>query len=213
LAEFYQLINRFDEYLETLLAAGRIEPENVDLVLRIVALSEKAGRFDAAIQALENMKSKDTTPRTVERLAKIHLSLGNIDQALQLMEEMPSGKKASAAQLMSMGQVIATIGEWETLTNFLTPKLEDHPDDHSIRYLRAITLLESGNKAAAKEAFLELSNFEMPAVIPATPVVSFPLINYGGIVATGYPNSVTELSTWIGSTAGARSYRSITGEA
>lgn len=191
LAQVYQFADRKEDYRETLLAASRLEPDNLLLIQRVATLDEQEGRFESAIQLMEKALPRDKTGRITEKLAQLHLNSGNVSRALALMEEMPSGRKVSPDELIKMAQTIAMIGEWDVLSDYLAPKLADHPDDPRIHHLHAVSLYLADHREKAKAALLKLLSFEgevtpsnQPAVVPAANL--------------DYPPEVAQLTQFMG---------------
>ncbi|MFK5921990.1 MAG: tetratricopeptide repeat protein [Verrucomicrobiota bacterium] len=162
LAEVYRLLHQIPQQRDTLTAANRLDPNNIQLLHQIASAAQNDGRITAAIASLEKALKLDSQSRSSEKLAQLYMSIGRVQDALDLLDALPAGNKSSPERLIELAQVAMALGEWKIAARFLSSKINDHPDHTPLLYLRAVALLESEQIEAAQQALLKLLVREMP---------------------------------------------------
>lgn len=156
LAEIHRTGSNDVEYRQALSEAARLHPRDVNLLHQLARTEEEAGRWQDAMRTLEKAASLDTTLRSRQQIAMLHLTYGDETTGYRLLSEMAGGADMAVKDALRMADAMVSRGDWQRLPEFLAPLLKAHPEDYRLAYMLAVAHEESGNADAAAQAFLNL---------------------------------------------------------
>lgn len=167
LAEIHRATSNDEERRRCLYEASRLRPQDLTLLLEIARSEEDVGLTTEALRTLETAAKLDKTTQTREHIARLQIEDGDPDIGYRMLYDLVGSSDMDARALEQMAIVIATRGEWERVTAFLSPLLEKHPHDYRLHYLHAMALEETGDEPKAMQAFMRV--LAMHEELPAAP--------------------------------------------
>ncbi len=167
LAEVHRVADRYEERREALIEASRVDPENIDLLLRLASVEQQEGDVDRAIATLRRAASADQTGRVRERIAEALVRDGRIEEALAELTTSDVAMDASGA--LRFVDALAAQEAWAESAALLAP-FAAQSDDMQVWYAYGVVLEESERTHEACDAFMRVLECEQePATGAAAP--------------------------------------------
>lgn len=166
LAEIHRVANDYEQRRQALMQAGRLEPNNVELLLSIARIEEREGDYERALETLTRAAEVDPGQRAEQRMARLLLMQGEREKAYRLLYELAGGEHIDARGLEGIADTMAADGDWDGVIELLREHRSRFEQDYRLAYLHAVALEEAMLTDAAVEAFLEVLRLdeELPTV-------------------------------------------------
>jgi predicted Zn-dependent protease len=131
--------------------AVELGPANPVLVRRLVAMLYSMNRLDEAQAALSKLESG--AEQGIERItAEMELRAGKLDEAVALAERSVQPDKASADDLLWLGQILDRAGRKERAGDVLTRATELAPERSDVWLSLFTSQASAGRKPAARRS-------------------------------------------------------------
>ena len=158
-AELARLTRRNDQRRDLLMEAVRLQPQDIDLRMRIARIEEESGEIGRAQAILEEALQIDQNERMRRELAQLYLRGGELEKGMHLLRSMIGGEAADPRDLERLATSMAGGGYYEQAIAMLRDGIRDGGDWHS-RYLLASMLAEDGRELEAVPMFFDLLRAE-----------------------------------------------------
>jgi tetratricopeptide (TPR) repeat protein len=170
LAEVYRVADDYEKRRQSLLAATKLKPDDLQLLAQIARLEEMEGDWKSAMATLEQAAKLDKTNRTKLQIAKLHLEYGDRDVGFAMLRDAIGERIADPRALERMVDSLCSMKEWEQAAELLAARISEHPRDYRLHYLLGVCYEESGHMPEAIEQFVSLldNQEELPGTKPNT---------------------------------------------
>ena len=170
LAEIQRVGQNENEYRHALTEASRLQPRDVGLLLQLARAEEESGQWQQSLRTLEKAAALDTSNRSRQQMASVHITYGDENTGYRLLFEIAGGSQMVPKDALRMADAMAAKGDWARLKEFLEPLSQAHPKDYRLAYFRAVALEENGQTPEAIQAFLSLMQLkeELPEIKKVT---------------------------------------------
>lgn len=195
LAEMYRQTDRYEQRRQALLAATRIQSQDVDLLYEIARIETSEGDWELAIETLTRALPYDDTQKTRRKIALLHIQQGNEEEGYRLLADLAGGPQMDRRDAEALADTMCAGRNWALAVEFLEGFLDPFPGDYRLRYLYAVALEEEGRDLEAMDAFVAL--LSLTAEIPGhtgQPLAS-PWAGTGLDLTTLLPEDAQELMT------------------
>lgn len=156
LAEIHRAAGSYEERRKALLEATRIKADDLQLLWHIARIEETEGDWERALATLERALKVDDSPRTREKMARVHLYHGDSEKGYAILYELAGLEQSDARSIEGIAEAMMGVGDWERAEAFLAPQLVRYVDDYRLRYLYSVALEEVGKTSEAIESFVSL---------------------------------------------------------
>ena len=160
LAEAHRASGNYEERRKALLEATRMKPDDLQLLWQIARIEEAEGQWERSLTTLEQAASLDKTTRTKERMARLHLNYGDVDDGYAILYELAGSQQSDARSIEALADAMIGTQDWERAVEFLAPRLSQYPQDYRLQYLYALALEESDKLTESIDLFLNLLTVE-----------------------------------------------------
>lgn len=170
LAEIHRVGQNESDYRKALEEASRLQPRDVGLLLQLARAEEESGQWQQSLRTLEKAAALDTSNRSRQQMAAVHLTYGDENTGYRMLFEIAGGSKMDPKDVLRMADAMAAKGDWARLKEFLEPLSRANPKDYRLAYFRAVALEENGQTPEAIQAFLAMIQLkeELPEITKAT---------------------------------------------
>ncbi|MEK6248190.1 MAG: tetratricopeptide repeat protein, partial [Planctomycetales bacterium] len=182
LAEIHRVNYNYEGRRKALVEATRLKADDVQLLHEVARIEESEGDWERAMATLERAAKLDKTTRSREKMARLHLNNGNLDDGYEILYELAGTKTSNPRTAESIADAMMSAQDWETSIAFLSDSVSQFPDDYRLRYLQAIALEEEDRTDEAIAGFLEMLKIDKElstpfSKAPKAPWAGYPLID------------------------------------
>ena len=166
LSEIYRVTNDYENRRQALLAATKIQPDDLQLLLQIARMEEMQGDWKKAIATLERAAKVDKTDHSRQKIAEIYLEFGNPEEGYAMLREIMGSRLSDPRALEQMADSLCKSSEWDRAAKMLREQIANFPRDYRLHYLLAVAYEEAGQSADAINEFVQLldNQEELPNV-------------------------------------------------
>lgn len=171
LAQVHDALGDWRSRRDSLIAASRVAPDDVDVLLALAAAESSRRQFGAARRTLERAARIDPSGRARLRLIDLELETGDALSAVRRLTASGATMPPIESTLELADRLFAQ-REFEAAANLVRARSVDAADD--VRLVYQLAVLESmrpGREAVAIDAFLDVldAQTEIPATVVGTP--------------------------------------------
>ncbi|SKA77879.1 Tetratricopeptide repeat [Prosthecobacter debontii] len=185
LAEIHRIGQNDAERRLALAEASRLTPRDVNLLQQLARAEEDGGQWQDALRTLEKAAALDTTSRSLQQIASLHLTYGDEAAGYRMLFNIAGGAEMEPKDAIRLADGMAARGDWKRLLEFIDPILKKHPEDYRLAYVRAVALEEDDQLEEAAQAFCDLikikaelpSNTQTKTVTATAPWFYMSLVN------------------------------------
>ncbi|MBN2217792.1 MAG: tetratricopeptide repeat protein, partial [Pirellulales bacterium] len=156
LAEVHRVAGNYEGRRQALMAATQVKPDDLQLLTHLARIDESEGNWKEAVATLERAARLDKTNQTRQKIARLHLEYGDIDQGYAMLRELMGDRTADPRALEHMADALCGMTEWDRAIELLRNRMAHHPGDYRLRFLLAVAYEESGRTDEAIAQFVEL---------------------------------------------------------
>ncbi|MCA9239826.1 MAG: tetratricopeptide repeat protein, partial [Planctomycetales bacterium] len=178
LATIYRVLDNHKQRMAVLAEASSLRPHDAELLQQIARIEEREGDWRQAVETLKRATEVDPSGKARLQLARLHLSMGDLDEGYRLLTENPH-ELTDARKVESLAEAMIANQEWERAAEFLSRFRDRWPDDYRLRFLSGVVLEETNELQQAADLFLAVlrHNEESPppasSASPANPQQSY----------------------------------------
>lgn len=166
LAEIHRVSGNYEGRRKALVEATRLKADDLQLLHEIARIEESEGDWEKAMATLERAVKLDKTTRSREKMARLHLNNGNLDEGYEILYELAGARTADPRNAEAIAEAMMSAQDWETAIKFLTESVSQFPDDYRLRYLQAIALEEEDRTSEAIDGFMEMLRIDKEISTP-----------------------------------------------
>ena len=194
LAEIYRAAEDYENRRQSLLAATKLKPDDLQLLTQIARLEASEGDWQAALTTLEQAAKLDKTDQTRQQIVRLQMEYGDRDAGLAMLRDLLGEQGADPRTLERVADSLCGIKEWDRAVEMLRGGVARHPTDYRLRYLLAVACEEADQLAEAIAQFLPLLDHqeEPPGVKKSTSAGMSPLGQYADILRRLLPAEAME---------------------
>lgn len=150
--------------------ASRLRPQDAGLLKIIARIEEESGLIKEALTTLEAAAKLDTSARTRQEIARLHIENGSSELGFQILADLAGGNQMDARSVEKLADALCAQDQWPQALELLALHLARFPKDYRLQYLHGSILEEQGkHEEAAKAFFAIISNDEeLPGAVPFT---------------------------------------------
>jgi len=166
LAEIHRAAGNYEGRRQALLEANRVKQGDPELLMEIARIEESEGKFESALETLQEVKKLDKSGKADERIIRVLFVSGRDQEALQLFFRNAGGEKMDPRIAEEMALDLTRMGLWEEAASILQKLTPLHPGDYRLGFLYAGALIELEKLEKAGAELLRLLEIKNEMVLP-----------------------------------------------
>ena len=156
LAEIYRVVEDNGHRRQTLLAATKLKPDDLQLLTQIARLEELDGDWKSAVATLEQAAKLDKTDQTRRKIVQLHFDFGDWEVGFALQRESLGEHCSDPRALERTADSLCAMQEWNQAVDLLGQQIVKHPKDYRLRFLLGVAYEESEHPNEAVSQFLQV---------------------------------------------------------